>query len=38
MNAWNFDVDTLQENTTLYARWAAQTTQGGEEKCDDGRS
>ena len=27
--AWNFAADTVQENTTLYARWAAQTAQGG---------
>ncbi len=27
--AWNFTTDTVQENTTLYARWRAQTSQGG---------
>lgn len=27
--AWNFDVDTVQENTTLYARWVSQPAQGG---------
>lgn len=27
--AWNFNVDTVQENTTLYARWTAQAAEGG---------
>ncbi|MBD5507557.1 MAG: BspA family leucine-rich repeat surface protein [Lachnospiraceae bacterium] len=27
--AWNFNADTVQENTMLYARWTAQTAEGG---------
>ncbi|MDE6601526.1 MAG: BspA family leucine-rich repeat surface protein [Lachnospiraceae bacterium] len=27
--AWNFEADTVQENTTLYARWTVQTAEGG---------
>lgn len=27
--AWNFAVDTVQTDTTLYARWVAQTAAGG---------
>lgn len=27
--AWNFDVDTVQEDITLYACWVAQASQGG---------
>lgn len=27
--AWNFTTDTVQENITLYARWRAQTAEGG---------
>lgn len=27
--AWNFDVDTVQGNTTLYACWTAQAAEGG---------